>query len=93
MPMAGTVRNLQVNVSPSPGVAGKSYTFTILNNGSTVGAGVSCTVSGASTSCANTSGTVPFNVNEPLSLEALPSGNPNAVQVRWTALLDVAPAQ
>lgn len=82
IPTAGTISNLFVETSDFPGSA-KSYTFSILKNGSSTSA-PSCSVSGAgSTTCSNTGTSLSFAAGDTIAIEVVPSGTPTAVRARW----------
>jgi hypothetical protein len=79
---AGTVRNLRANVNPAPGV-GQSLTFTVEKNGPDTS--VSCVISGAATTCSDTTNSATFVDGDLLSVSVQPSSSSTpAMAVRYS---------
>jgi hypothetical protein len=83
VPYAGTIDNLQVRLSGTPG-AGNSYAFTVLRNGST--AGITCTVSDSETSCSGSTNAA-FAAGETISLQSVPNSGPTGRTATWSVTL------
>lgn len=73
IPIAGTLKQLRVEMSTAPGV-GNAHAYTIYKNG--VATAATCTISGSSTQCSDLSNTVSIAAGDTLSIESVPSGSP-----------------
>jgi hypothetical protein len=82
VPDAGTVKNLYCVLSAAPNGAGKSYTMTVLKNGSATGA-PNCQVANAATTCNDTSTTLSVAAGDTLGpIQCVPANTPTASQVK-----------
>ena len=68
-----TITAIYVDVSGAPG-AGTSYQFTLFQNEGTTG--LTCTISGASATTCNSTGTVTIAADDRLDTQIIPSGTP-----------------
>lgn len=77
----GKVSNLRIYLTGSPG-SGDSYTFTVRRDPAgaspPVNTGITCTVSGSSTTCEDTKDSQTFAAGEAISIAASKSGNPTS---------------
>jgi hypothetical protein len=83
MPVAGTISQLNVRLSGTPG-AGRQYTFFLRVNGADTS--LTCIVADAATSCADTTHSVAIAAGSLVSVRAFANGNPSARSMGWTAL-------
>ena len=70
-PLAGTVKNLYVGVNTAPG-GSSSYAFTVRKN--SANQSVTCTISGAGTTCNDTTNSFTVAVGDPIALSSVSSG-------------------
>jgi hypothetical protein len=77
IPVSGTVRDLQVRLSGSPGSGSptKSFTFTVIKNASPTG--VTCAVTGTNVSCFDAINTIAFAAGDTISLQSTPANSPS----------------
>jgi hypothetical protein len=85
MPTAGTVTDLHILLSGDPGASPNQYAFAVMKNG--VATSVTCTVGTGATSCSDSANTVSFVAGDLISLRSVPTSNPTARSVRFTASL------
>ena len=83
LPSGGKVSNLRVYLTSSPGST-DSYTFTVRRDPAGVAAppvntGITCTVSGNSTSCEDKADTQTFAAGDAISVLATENSSPNSV--------------
>ena len=85
MTVAGTLSQLRIRLSAAAGGGTTSYTFNVRRNG--VNTGVTCTATGAATSCSDTTNSIAFSAGDRISIQAVPSATPptDNLEVRWTA--------
>lgn len=82
VPIACVLSEFYMYVGTAPGV-GKSYTFTVMKNGSATA--LTLTISGTDVSGSNIADTVSFAAGDTISLRTTPSGTPTAPGVhQWT---------
>jgi hypothetical protein len=83
IPVGGTVSNLQVRLSGTLGSGStRSYTFTVLRNGSPTG--LTCQIfSPSATNCSGSDDEV-WNAGDSISLQATPAGTPTGRSVFWS---------
>ncbi len=90
MPVGGTISHLAVDLGNAPG-GSSGWAFTIdraVSGSASASTAVTCTVSNAGSSCADSSHTVTFAAGELLSLKVAPNGNPtNWGSARWSVSL------
>jgi hypothetical protein len=80
MPAAGTFEGFRARLSTAPGLG--EWTFTVRKNGADTG--ITCTISGAATSCAaGSSGS--FVEGDTMSVKAVPTAGAASSAMRWTA--------
>ena len=78
---AGTLSNFRVDMSHAP--AAGTWTLTVRKNG--IDTVVSCQIANGVTTCSSVA-TVPFAVNDLLSIEVVPANNPDTpTHVIWRA--------
>jgi len=83
MPAAGTLQELHATMAAAPGV-GNSVTFTIRKNGSSTS--VACTISGTSTSCADSVNAVGFAIGDLISVQIIDTvGGVANINYGWTS--------
>ena len=82
---AGTLARLRVKLDTAPG-AGTSYTFALMLNGAP--SALSCTVSGTSTGCTDTTNAVAVAAGDPVAIRSVPAGTPAATHVALTMTFD-----
>ena len=89
MPTAGTVKNLSVFVETAPG-AGNSWVFTLRRGtpgGATSNTAVTCTISGTSQTCSDTTDTATYAAGDLVSVAiTVGAGNPTGSGGQWTAV-------
>lgn len=81
IPTPGTLKNFYVKLTASPG-ASKSYTFTIMKNGSACGS-LAATVSGAATTANDTSNTCTVVAGDYITVQSVPSGTPSLADANY----------
>ncbi|MBI2902861.1 MAG: hypothetical protein HYY12_04655 [Candidatus Methylomirabilis oxyfera] len=79
---AGTVRNLRANVQPAPGI-GQSLTFVVEKTG--LDTPITCSISGGSTACSDTTNSASFSDGDLLAVRVIPSSSTTpAMAVRYS---------
>lgn len=88
IPSSGTFNKLRVtlDVAPDTGAGTQTYTFALVIDGSATA--LTCAISEAATSCADTSNSVAITAGSVASLRATPSGTPATVIPTWTLVFD-----
>jgi hypothetical protein len=86
MVIAGTVSALRIRLSANVGTSGDAatdnYKFTVRKNGADTA--VTCTITGASNNCSDTTNSVAFAAGDNFSISADPTGTPaNDLDVSW----------
>jgi hypothetical protein len=86
MRVAGTVSKFDVRLNANAGPAGSSFTFTVRKNG--VDTGITCTVSGATSTCSDIANNAVFAANDLISISIVPSAaDPtDHLDARWSAV-------
>lgn len=84
-PISGTLTNFQVRLSGSPG-AGKSYTFTVMVNGSD--STLTVTISETDTTSTLDTSTVSITAGDYVTVKMVASGTPTARNCAWGAEFD-----
>lgn len=79
MPVAGTAKNLYVDLTAVPGV-GNSWAMTLRKNGADTA--LTCTISGLSTTCTDTSNTVSIAVGDLLAIAATETGTATITKMK-----------
>ncbi len=91
MPKAGALSNLFVRLSKNAShAAGGSYTFTVRVNGASPAGTPTCTITGATSSCSDTTHSVTFAAGDLVAIQATPSAPEQPtdnLDVRWAASL------
>lgn len=77
---ASDISNLYVEVSTAPGV-GRSYTFTILKNGSATA--LTATIAGTDTSATDSTHTASFAAGDTVTMECLPTNTPASTAFQY----------
>lgn len=85
-PMA--LDRFQVTITTAPGV-GKSYTFTLLVNGSP--SGLACVISDSNTTAIDVVDVVSLNAGDTISIQSVPSGTPAATGAQYFNIRQSAP--
>lgn len=80
---AGTLKNLYVELNDSPG-AGKSYTFTVRQNGADPASGLVVAIADTATSGSDTSNTISVSAGDRICLKCSGSNSPTARYARWS---------
>jgi hypothetical protein len=83
IPVASTISDFRVRLNGSPG-AGNSYTFIVRQNGADTA--VTCAITDAAISCADTVNTVAFAVGDRISIRSIPASSPTARTMTWSAV-------
>jgi hypothetical protein len=84
VPADGTVQNFRVLIEVAPG-AGKTWTFTVRNNGTDTA--VSCSITGASqTTCFDPTDTAIFTAGQLISVSITGTNGNAGSPGRWTAV-------
>jgi len=81
---SGTISNFDARTSATPG-AGNTWAFTLRKNGASTA--ITCSITGASTQCADSSNSVSFAAGDLLTIQIVPTSGPTASIGRWTAKL------
>jgi hypothetical protein len=90
MPKAGALSNLYVRLSKNASIGGASYTFTVRVNGASPAGTLTCTITGATSSCSDTTHSVAFAAGDLVAIQATPSSPEQPtdnLDVRWAASL------
>jgi hypothetical protein len=82
LPVNGTFGNFFAYVTAAPSV-GNSWVFTVRKNG--VSSTVTCTISGTSQSCSDTTHTLSFTQGDLISIQATTPNHPSVTSAQWTA--------
>jgi len=82
IPASGTLKNFFVFIEAAPGGA-TSWTFSARRNGANTT--LTCTISGAATSCSDMTHSAAFVPGDLISVQIISSGVPAAARMQWTA--------
>lgn len=85
VPFAGQADKFYVKMSTTPG-SGKSYAFTLRQNGSDTS--LTCTISDSSTTCSDTSNTVSLSAHDTLTVSVVPTNTPSNAYVGFGMIID-----
>ena len=85
IPTEGALSKLRICLDAAPG-AGKSYTFTIIKNGSPTD--LSVTISDSATTGSDELHSLSLSTNDYLIISCTPSGTPTSVRVHWTLIFE-----
>jgi hypothetical protein len=88
LPVSGTLRNLRVRVSVAPDGGGgvQQWTFTVRING--VNTALNCVIAETATSCSNLVNSLVVTEGQLISMQIVPSGNPNTNKLNWSMRID-----
>jgi hypothetical protein len=86
IPLGGTISKLYIRLNAAAGPGATSYTFTVRKNGADTG--VTCTATGAATSCTDLTNNAVFVAGDLLSISVVPSATDptDHLDVRWAAV-------
>ena len=82
IPIGGTLSNFYASWEAAPGGT-KNVTLTVRKNGADTS--VKCTITGAATSCSDTTNSVTFSAGDRISIGATSTDAPGGKKARWTA--------
>lgn len=82
MPVAGTLSQFRVHLTVAPGST-DTYVLTVYKN--SVATALTCTVTGASSTCSDTTNSVTFAAGDDIAVGMTETGSPSASRAMYTA--------